>query len=681
VRVDARDDMLLGRLVRHLSSEHPDLQLRMHAGQLGELSDHALCVLRVAPADAPVLNVLRPIVAQRALRLVLWCDRKATEALRREAPDFSDWISHTVACLDTVPPFFRATIEAATAAPGVVDASLSPVAFLRHLRAAAGAECVHPLDASKPYGEVLNDLSRVPKAHWAVFRYVTADALLWRVRWAVAESHHHARPVLLNPRRPSPGWWSLAAGAVTRDAAERALSGAVGPEAAERLLLLVDREPQAVRWVAELVSAGHSVTEMSSLLVSERDPGAALASELWRRRGRDWLRQLVLSGGGLPAALGRALGSDEALCDAYMECLRSVGRRLSTASPAAAAWWSAHPSSTWRRPPPVDGATFAPAVVEAMLRRGGASPVARMFRAEAAADWDRSAEAHWHEPLDGPLARRAEALLEEERYGDVVQLVPLVLRDAEPARHAALRAVMSRAYIALHRLDQARAALGAEDGSWPISLARAEIEVRAGGYDEARRRLVGVLEGTSPGTQQAPLRLRASTLLLELELESAARAEIRGARDLVRDELGPELSMRADHLWALVRLADAHVHLGESERAGAVLKDLGFRLEAVRPRPRHLDGWLHVVSGRLWARAGMPGKALTHLARAEVLLRRKLGARHPDTLRARFERALARGIAGDPAARDEQERALAGLSAVLGAEHPVVCRYRRDVRD
>jgi tetratricopeptide (TPR) repeat protein len=48
--------------------------------------------------DAEWLNQQRPVFARRALRVILWCDRKTTEMLRTKAVDFFDWISHVHEC-------------------------------------------------------------------------------------------------------------------------------------------------------------------------------------------------------------------------------------------------------------------------------------------------------------------------------------------------------------------------------------------------------------------------------------------------------------------------------------------------------------------------------------------------------------------------------------------------------
>src|SRR5690606_16581658 len=65
----------------------------------------ALVLLLVRSVDLAWLNINRPVVAQRSLRIVLWPEAAVGERLKCESPDFHDWISHFVKCPPGVPGF------------------------------------------------------------------------------------------------------------------------------------------------------------------------------------------------------------------------------------------------------------------------------------------------------------------------------------------------------------------------------------------------------------------------------------------------------------------------------------------------------------------------------------------------------------------------------------------------
>jgi len=98
----ARDD-LLPNLVAGLLPRHPSLAICLDPAELDDLPFGAVVVYRPEPAHARALNLGRPRIGDLALKVVLWSEAETTEALRREAPDFFDWISHLVECPTGVP--------------------------------------------------------------------------------------------------------------------------------------------------------------------------------------------------------------------------------------------------------------------------------------------------------------------------------------------------------------------------------------------------------------------------------------------------------------------------------------------------------------------------------------------------------------------------------------------------
>jgi RNA polymerase sigma factor (sigma-70 family) len=103
-----------------------------HATELLDVPDDSLVVLTVQEAELNWLNLNRPIVANKRLRLILWLDFPL-HRLRSRAPDFFDWISHVVRCPQRPPQFV---------VKGLLDAHAAnrPVAWRgRHLDVALDA--------------------------------------------------------------------------------------------------------------------------------------------------------------------------------------------------------------------------------------------------------------------------------------------------------------------------------------------------------------------------------------------------------------------------------------------------------------------------------------------------------------------------------------------------------------
>ena len=92
----------------------PGVQLVVTAKALFDLPDGALVLYAPDPGtDGVTLNMMRPIVADRRYRIVLWCEDGIAAALLQHAPDFFDWITARVDCPWRPMPHALATIVAA----------------------------------------------------------------------------------------------------------------------------------------------------------------------------------------------------------------------------------------------------------------------------------------------------------------------------------------------------------------------------------------------------------------------------------------------------------------------------------------------------------------------------------------------------------------------------------------
>lgn len=147
-------------------------------------------VVLVGPERAPEwLNIHRPVVWERELVLLLWVEDDAFEHLRRNAPDFLDWISHRIEV-----PWF-----APEEAVAELQLALTRVKWI----AVAGVELVveaskgrREIEASRPY----DDLAAAMDSGDILVRGVETDDQLWRLMIAHVELRWRHRVVLAEPK-------------------------------------------------------------------------------------------------------------------------------------------------------------------------------------------------------------------------------------------------------------------------------------------------------------------------------------------------------------------------------------------------------------------------------------------------------------------------------------------------
>lgn len=104
ILVDQAGPGVLPVLLRRLLPLYPDLEVLFSAVQLGTVAEGSVVILCPDPSEAAWLNLNRPLLSQRALRVILFCDTETAIALNRQAPDFFDWISRRVVAPTVAPP-------------------------------------------------------------------------------------------------------------------------------------------------------------------------------------------------------------------------------------------------------------------------------------------------------------------------------------------------------------------------------------------------------------------------------------------------------------------------------------------------------------------------------------------------------------------------------------------------
>lgn len=269
----------LGELVGHLIRERPDAEVLTEAPALASMPEGSTVVLCVRAADAAWLNQERPVVQQRALRLVLFSDEQTTLQLARCAVDFYDWISHRIDCPEGPPAFaVRALRRAACARAPAVGWCGDPIeeSFARALPGRRLAR----VSAAQPYAALVEALRPRPRT-WVAVEDLETSGRLRRSRWAAAEAGRRGRLLLIEPaNRPSALPRVEARALALEDGATRLR--AAGIQRCVRLAALLELAPDVIDDAVRLARAGVSETELAAIALREDDPAGALA-----RRARE----------------------------------------------------------------------------------------------------------------------------------------------------------------------------------------------------------------------------------------------------------------------------------------------------------------------------------------------------------------------------------------------------------
>jgi hypothetical protein len=271
--VDRANDAQLGPLVRGLCVEHPDLWVVTEASRLEDAPPKSVIVLATSPEDATWLNFNRPIIAERALRLVLWSKPEVTAVLARRAPDFYDWIERYLECPAGSPPFavagLRAALRARAWAVAFRGRGLDEVfatALPRRKLIRANAELAD---------EALVATAKGAGPAWLAWSNVIEDEGARRVRRLVTEAGRRGRNILIDPRVDVEGAWPISDAVEDLVVAVRALESA-GVPSAGRLAALLDLEPEAIALAVSRLRSGVAASEIERAAFSAADPGAAV---------------------------------------------------------------------------------------------------------------------------------------------------------------------------------------------------------------------------------------------------------------------------------------------------------------------------------------------------------------------------------------------------------------------
>ncbi|MFO7566826.1 MAG: tetratricopeptide repeat protein, partial [Enhygromyxa sp.] len=275
----------VGPVVRELSPEPPwskddarVLRVCLTAPELAEVEVGSRVLLRVRPQDATWLNLYRPVVTDRELRLILWADGEATDALQREAVDFFSWIVRVIEVpAATLPEFAVERLRSALQANKEI-AWRGPL-LAETLRAAGWEQERVELSATMHY-EALLDVLKQPGL--PIVSGVGSERDVWRVRFALAQVGRDPAWLAVDPAVESTDFSKLGTRQLDWDLAADYFRATGRPHPA-LLAAWLNLEPTAIE---ESVGtpAGEQPSRLADLVVRLRElgtdtPGAELVRE------------------------------------------------------------------------------------------------------------------------------------------------------------------------------------------------------------------------------------------------------------------------------------------------------------------------------------------------------------------------------------------------------------------
>lgn len=92
-------------LLRALQSTGQPVDVCLSAQELPSILENSWVVLLNAARDASWLNLARPVIPERGLRVLVWLRPGDRAVLRRDAPDFLDWMQQTVDLPELTPDY------------------------------------------------------------------------------------------------------------------------------------------------------------------------------------------------------------------------------------------------------------------------------------------------------------------------------------------------------------------------------------------------------------------------------------------------------------------------------------------------------------------------------------------------------------------------------------------------
>ena len=257
-----------------LHARDPATDLIVDVQQLAELPLGTTVMLAITPSISAGalawLNLNRPVIADRRLNIVLWCEGDEAAVLARGAPDFFDWISARVDCPPAPTAFAVADVKAAIRArvPGIAWAGPGLEETLAAVRPGRPIRRV----AIDSYESMIDALTSRERG-WLVLDGINSDFHLRRLQWAMAETGRRVIVFRRAGEKTLPGWRTVQAEHLEIADAVKLLAwaGGRGPLAA-----LTGLDPLATAIAVSLLRRGIGAARLEQLLTAPTDPFTTL---------------------------------------------------------------------------------------------------------------------------------------------------------------------------------------------------------------------------------------------------------------------------------------------------------------------------------------------------------------------------------------------------------------------
>lgn len=665
----------LGPLVRRLLGRYADVSVATRASELAKLRRGSVVVLAPDHLEYPALNMVRPVLKDRSLRVVLSVSKSNQGDLAREAPDFYDWISHRVeAPAGEVPGFVVRGLLAAEQARRPIVWSGSERMLVRGIVRAWPNLKVRHVDAlGRSYEGLLRELRGRDESFVLIS---SPESRVRELRWALAETQRYTRVALLQQVRRSrtshPGFWHLSG------------SQSDPRSGLDACILDLERAP-----TVELSRASEEVLSRWRVeSLDHQDPGALLAALVGPSA---WLDIGI---GSAEAHQLRAFGADAQASEAVaVELLEAPANAIWSASAVFEREQLSSAPKLYEAPLSVQIEAELWRPTPAWLRIAEQASALDGF--EAALHWGRKGGRLQADTVEAALVARsladAESLLDEIKLDAQEQELPwlsgLGMRVACDASDlTSVRKALPNVPWQAHRA-YAQAVLGDWHGArsslallppfetlGPLSR---ESAIFAAWACSEPANLPNAIGSVDPPTRRAWREDFVTWARWLLVFEPAVPKHAWHQRLVDDGSMSSLCSLSSYPARGSLALALAAWASGQDVEATQHAAD-GLRLLEFEfaPREHWLEGLLELVQGRALGRLAKPERAMDRFRRAAAILRRTTSNQeHPFALLADFEASWSRAARG-VAEIEEVDAALARLAEALWPEHSELARAR-----
>ncbi|HRI70286.1 MAG TPA: hypothetical protein PK156_38910 [Polyangium sp.] len=201
--VDNGQPWQLQVLLERLVDEYPEIEVYTKAAAVAALPTGSTAVFVPDPKDAYALNMGRPLFSRHELRVVLFCETAVSHALRRDAPDFFDWISLVVQCPPSQPPHIveglRMALDRNAGVAWMDDRPDATQLMCHALNDIFHADVLKEINLNDSFAKIVKEI-KLAKDHW-LWAHAKHELLVHRFRWGLAAARRKSRAVVIVPER------------------------------------------------------------------------------------------------------------------------------------------------------------------------------------------------------------------------------------------------------------------------------------------------------------------------------------------------------------------------------------------------------------------------------------------------------------------------------------------------